>query len=95
MAEHNPGVNLDGLDFEAIDKEIIADEAAAAGATVVAVAEAVDGAAKVTTDDIPGVDEDLSNFLKVRIRHCYREANHCADAIARRGALMNVLFPYF
>ena len=56
MAEHNPGVNLDGLDFEAIDKEIIADEAAAAGAAVVAVAEAVDGAAKVTTDDIPGVD---------------------------------------
>ena len=46
------------MDFEAIDKEIIAEEAAGAGAAVVAVAEVVDGAAKVTTDDIPGVDED-------------------------------------
>ena len=52
MAEHNPGVNLDGLDFEAIDKEIIADEAAAAGAAVVAVAEAVDGAAKVDKKNV-------------------------------------------
>ena len=61
--ENNPGINLDGLDFEAIDKEIIVDKAptagaAVVGAAVVAVVEAIDGATKVATDDIPGVDED-------------------------------------
>ena len=25
----------------------------------------------------------------VRIQHCYREANKCADAVARRGALLS------
>ena len=29
MTKHNPGVNLEDLDFEVIDKEIMADEAAA------------------------------------------------------------------
>ena len=37
MTKHNPGVNLEGLDFEAVDKEIEADEAAEA--VVVALAE--------------------------------------------------------
>ena len=57
LAEHNPGVNLNGLDFEAIDKEIIAEEAAGAGAGAGAAVVAGAGAA-VTTDDIPRVDED-------------------------------------
>ncbi|KAL0012914.1 hypothetical protein SO802_008022 [Lithocarpus litseifolius] len=31
----------------------------------------------------------------VRIQHCYREANKCADALARRGALMDQDFTIF
>ena len=37
MTKHNPGVNLEGLDFEAMDKEIEADKATEA--VVVALAE--------------------------------------------------------
>ena len=36
---------------------------------------------------------DCRKFLKdiplVRIKHCYKEANKCADALARRGALLS------
>ena len=42
---------------------------------------------------------DCRKFLKdipqVRIRHCYREANKCADALARRGALLSQEFIIF
>ena len=31
--------------------------------------------------------ESLKAIPCVRIQHCYREANKCADALARRGAL--------
>ncbi|KAK9989760.1 hypothetical protein SO802_029999 [Lithocarpus litseifolius] len=30
--------------------------------------------------------EGLKRILRVRIQHCFREANKCADALARRGA---------
>ena len=43
-----------------------------------------------------GIDVLVANcrkFLKdiplVRIKHCYKEANKCADALARRGALLS------
>lgn len=36
--------------------------------------------------------EGLKEIPMVRIPHCYREENKCADALARRGALM---FYYF
>ena len=32
--------------------------------------------------------EGLARIPKVKIQHCYREANKCADALARRGALL-------
>ena len=42
---------------------------------------------------------DCRKFLKdiplVRIKHCYREANKCADALARRGALLSQDFIIF
>ena len=31
----------------------------------------------------------------LRIQHCYREANKCADALARRGALLSQDFVIF
>ena len=31
----------------------------------------------------------------VKIQHCYREANKCADALARCGALLNQDFSIF
>ena len=31
----------------------------------------------------------------VRIQHCYREANKCADVLARRGALIDQDFTIF
>ena len=31
----------------------------------------------------------------VVIRHCYREANRCADALARRGAILSQDFVVF
>ena len=31
----------------------------------------------------------------VRIQHCYREANKCVDALARRGVLMDQDFTIF
>ena len=33
--------------------------------------------------------EGLKEIPQVRIQHCYREANKCADALARRGALLD------
>ena len=34
--------------------------------------------------------EGLKLIPQVKIQHCYREANKCADALAQRGALLNV-----
>ena len=31
----------------------------------------------------------------VKIQHCYREANKCADALVRRGALLSQDFAIF
>ena len=31
----------------------------------------------------------------VKIQHCYREANKCADALARRGAILSQDFVIF
>ncbi|KAL0016315.1 hypothetical protein SO802_003384 [Lithocarpus litseifolius] len=39
--------------------------------------------------------EGLKEIPMVRIQHCYREANKCADALARRGALMDQDFTIF
>ena len=51
---------------------------------------------KKELDHPNGIDilvADCRKFLKdipqVRIRHCYREANKCVDALARRGALLS------
>ena len=33
--------------------------------------------------------ESLKAIPCVRIQHCYREANKCTDALARRGALLS------
>ena len=33
--------------------------------------------------------ESLKAIPCIRIQHCYREANKCADALARRGALLS------
>ena len=32
--------------------------------------------------------EGLQKILRTRIQYCYREANKCVDALARRGALL-------
>ena len=32
---------------------------------------------------------ELENIPRVQINHCYREANKCADALARRGAMLS------
>ena len=37
----------------------------------------------------------LTDIHLVRIRHCYRKANKCADALARRGALLSQDFIIF
>ena len=34
----------------------------------------------------------ISQFGQVRIGHCYREANFCADFLARKGALQDCCF---
>ena len=39
--------------------------------------------------------EGLKEIPMVRIQHCYKEANKCADALARRGALMDQDFTIF
>ena len=31
--------------------------------------------------------EGLKSILRVRIQHCFREANKCTHALARRGAV--------
>ena len=38
---------------------------------------------------------ELGNIPRVQINHCYREANKCADALARRGALFSQDFVIF
>lgn len=39
--------------------------------------------------------EGLKQIPLVRIQHCYREANKCADALVRRGAIMDQDFTIF
>ena len=39
--------------------------------------------------------EGLQRIPQVKIQHCYREANKCADALARRGALLPQDFVIF
>ena len=39
--------------------------------------------------------EGLKKIPNVRLRHCFREANKCADNIARRGALFDQDFVVF
>ena len=39
--------------------------------------------------------EGLSQIPQSWIMHCYREANKCADALARRGALLTQDFSIF
>lgn len=39
--------------------------------------------------------EGLKEIPQVRIQHCYREANKCTDALARRGALLAQDFSIF
>ena len=38
---------------------------------------------------------ELENIPRVQINHCYREANKCADALARRGAMLSQDFVIF
>ena len=37
----------------------------------------------------------LQKILRTRVQHCYREANKCVDALARRGALLSHDFVIF
>ena len=39
--------------------------------------------------------EGMARIPRVKIQHCYREANKCADALARRGALLPCNFLVF
>ena len=39
--------------------------------------------------------EGLVRIPRVKLQHCYREANKCADALARRGALLSCNFLVF
>ena len=39
--------------------------------------------------------EGLKKFYFDKIQHCFREANKCADALARRGALLSQDFIVF
>ena len=39
--------------------------------------------------------EGLARIPRVKLQHCYREANKCADALARRGALLSCNFLVF
>ena len=38
---------------------------------------------------------ELENIPRVQINHCYYEANKCADALARRGAMLSQDFVIF
>lgn len=37
----------------------------------------------------------ISRFPQVKVKHCYRESNSCADALARLGSKMAPNFLYF
>ncbi|KAK9988145.1 hypothetical protein SO802_028384 [Lithocarpus litseifolius] len=39
--------------------------------------------------------EGMSKIPRIHIQHCYREANKCADALARRGAFLSCDFFVF
>nr|POE70822.1 putative ribonuclease h protein [Quercus suber] len=44
---------------------------------------------------VAGCREGFKEIPMVRIQHYYKEANKCADALARRGALMDQDFTIF
>ena len=37
----------------------------------------------------------MTQFHRIQFKHCYREANRCADALARRGAEQDIDFISF
>ena len=39
--------------------------------------------------------EGLKEIPLVRVQHCYREANKCADALAKKGAILSQDFVVF
>jgi len=39
--------------------------------------------------------EGLQKIPRVQVQHCFREANKCADAFARRGALLSQDFVFY
>ena len=39
--------------------------------------------------------EGLKEICLVRVQHCYRETNKCADALAKKGALLSQDFVVF
>ena len=39
--------------------------------------------------------EGLQKIPRTRVQHCYRDANKCADTLARRGALLPQDFVIF
>ena len=39
--------------------------------------------------------EGLKKFSSVKIQHCFREANKCADALARRGLFSLQILLFF
>ena len=55
------------------------------------------GEEKIHGNDILIADckEGSKKIPRVRIQHCYREANKCADTLARRGALLSQDFVIF
>ena len=55
------------------------------------------GEEKIHGNDVLIVDckEGSKKISRVRIQHCYREANKCADALARRGVLLSQDFVIF
>nr|POF24256.1 putative ribonuclease h protein [Quercus suber] len=53
------------------------------------------GSVNVNNTIVADYKEGLRRIPRVKIKHCYHEANKCADALARRGALMNCDFVIF
>ncbi|KAK9990756.1 hypothetical protein SO802_025741 [Lithocarpus litseifolius] len=55
------------------------------------------GSDRSSSNDVIIADciEGLQKILRTRVQHCFREANKCADALARRGALLPQDFVIF